>query len=546
MREPHTEKRCAVYTRKSTDERLDEEFNSLDAQFDACSSYIRSQVGMGWRPVDKRYDDGGYSGGTMNRPALAELIKDIEAGKIDIVVVYKIDRLSRSLCDFTDLSKLFEQHEVSFVSVTQQIDTSNAAGRMMLNILMSFAQFEREMTADRIRDKIYASRRRGMWTGGPTPYGYTLVDKQLKVDPLAADTVRWIFRRYAAIGSSLQVARELNETPPRRRADGQLWRPRMVLAMLKNRVYTGKLCIKRTGEVFDGRHEAIVDDRLFGDVQKALEENRCYDGKTMKHTMYAPLKGLLKCGSCGGAMTPVFSNYSKAGGRRRYVYYRCTRDAKNAERACPIRSIAADVVEKFVYSQLGSILQRDDVRDLVCNMKVKMDEAYRAETADMERLWGKLVPAERERLLKLLVREVRLFADKVEIDLAICGEDGRITVPARFKRNLGRTEIVVMPPGDGTKDVSSDGDCAVVRALRRSRKWAELLSSGTYHDKKSLADALGLSNSYLGKMLRLAYLSPRIVEAIMLGELPSVSVSKLMGIGTPIWEEQERLLGFEK
>lgn len=260
---------CAVYTRKSTDEGLDSAFNSLDAQYDACSAYVKSQVGMGWRLVEKKYDDGGYSGGTMNRPALTELLKDIEARQINVVVVYKFDRLSRSLSDFTDLSKLFERHGVSFVSVTQQIDTSNAAGRMMLNILMSFAQFEREMTADRIRDKIYASRKRGMWTGGPTPYGYKLVDKQLKVYPDAAEAVRMMFRRYVATGSSLQVARELNESS-HKRPDSQPWHPRMVLAVLKCRVYTGKLEVKRTGEVFDGIHEAIIDDALFQTVQKAI------------------------------------------------------------------------------------------------------------------------------------------------------------------------------------------------------------------------------------------------------------------------------------
>ena len=545
MRQTQETKRCAVYTRKSTDERLDAEFNSLDAQYDACSAYIKSQVGMGWRLMDKKYDDGGYSGGTMNRPALSELIGDIKAGKIDVVVVYKIDRLSRSLCDFTDLSKLFEQHNVSFVSVTQQIDTSNAAGRMMLNILMSFAQFEREMTADRIRDKIYASRKRGMWTGGPTPYGYVLEDKQLKVDAKAAEVVRWIFRRYIATGSSMQVAKDLNDSP-NRRADGQPWRPRMVLAILKNRVYTGKLCIKRTGELFDGRHEAIIDEKQFEAAQKALDENRCYDGKTMKHTMFAPLKGILRCGSCGGSMTPVFSNYSKAGGRRRYVYYRCTRDAKNAERSCPIRSIAADVIEKFVYTQLGSVLRRDDIRALVCNGNPSLEEAYQVETSDMERFWGRMVPTERERLLLLLVREVRLFPEKVEIDLAIEGDDGKIVVPARLKRNLGRAKIVVASPGGDGEEPAADGDLAVVRALRKCHKWADLLTTGTYHDKKALADALGLSNSYLGKMLRLAYLSPRIVEAIMLGELPSISVTKLQELDTPIWEEQERQLGFGK
>lgn len=545
MRQAQETKRCAVYTRKSTDERLDAEFNSLDAQYDACASYIKSQIGMGWRLVEKKYDDGGYSGGTMNRPALSELITDIEAGKIDVVVVYKIDRLSRSLCDFTDLSKLFERHDVSFVSVTQQIDTSNAAGRMMLNILMSFAQFEREMTADRIRDKIYASRKRGMWTGGPTPYGYVLEDKQLKLEPKAADVVRWIFRRYAATGSSFQVTKELNDSP-NRRADGQPWRPRMVLAILKNRVYTGKLCIKRTGELFDGRHEAIIDESQFVAAQNALEENRCYDGKTMKHTMFAPLKGLLKCGSCGGSMTPVFSNYSKAGGRRRYVYYRCARDAKNAERSCPIRSIAADVIEKFVYSQLGSVLRRDDIRALVCNGNQSLDEAYLVETSDMERFWGRMVPAERERLLQLLVREVRLFPEKVEIDLSIDGDDGKVIVPARLKRNLGRAAIVVAPSAGDTDERSADSDLAVVRALRKCHKWAELLTSGAYHDKKALAEALGISNSYLGKMLRLAYLSPRIVEAIMLGELVAVSVTKLQELDTPIWEEQERQLGIRR
>ena len=355
---------CAVYTRKSTDEGLDSAFNSLDAQYDACSAYVKSQVGMGWRLVEKKYDDGGYSGGTMNRPALTELLKDIEAGQINVVVVYKIDRLSRSLCDFTDLSKLFERHGVSFVSVTQQIDTSNAAGRMMLNILMSFAQFEREMTADRIRDKIYASRKRGMWTGGPTPYGYKLVDKQLKVDPDAAEAVKMMFRRYVATGSSLQVARELNESSYKR-PDSQPWHPRMVLAVLKCRVYTGKLEVKRTGEVFDGIHEAIIDDALFQTVQKALAANVRTDGKSKRHAMLAPLKGILRCGTCGGAMTPVFSNYSKGGGRRRYVYYRCTRDAKKASGDCPIKNISADTVERFVYEQLGKVLRRDDVVGLV-------------------------------------------------------------------------------------------------------------------------------------------------------------------------------------
>lgn len=204
------------------------------------------------------------------------------------------------------------------------------------------------------------------------------------------------------------------------------------------------------------------------------------------------------------------------------------------------------MIEKFVYSQLGSVLRRDDIRALVCNGNPSMDEAYQVETSDMERFWGRMVPAERERLLQLLVREVRLFPEKVEMDLAIEGEDGKIVVPARLKQNLGRTAIVVASASDDEDASSSAGDLAVVRALRKSYRWADLLSSGTYHDKKALADALGISNSYLGKMLRLVYLSPRIVEAIMLGEVPFISVTKLQELDTPMWEEQERQLGFGK
>ena len=542
MRQTVEEKRCAVYTRKSTDERLDAEYNSLEAQHDACAAYIKSQVGQGWTLLGKRYDDGGYSGGTMNRPGLEELLKDVKSGLIDIVVVYKIDRLSRSLSDFTDLSKLFEEHNVSFVSVTQQIDTSNAAGRMMLNILMSFAQFEREMTADRIKDKIYASKKRGMWMGGPTPYGYVLENKQLKIEPKAAEAVRMIFRRYVATGSSLQVARELNDSPQYARADGKLWRPTMVLVILKSHVYTGKLEMRRTGELFDGRHEAIIDEAQFEAAQKALAFNRKDDGKSKRHSLYTPLKGLLKCGTCGGSMTPVFSNYSKKQGRRRYVYYRCTADAKNAEHKCPIRNIAADVVEKFVSKQLGGILRRDDVRALVCKGDPAAEEVYLRETEDMEALWTKMMPAERERLLRLLVREVRLFPTKVEIDLALEGEDSHVVVHVQLKQNLGRQTFVVM----NDDECDSAGELAVVQGLRKSHRWAELISSGTYHDRKELADTLGLSNSYLGKVLRLEYLSPRVIEALMLGELPTASITKLLALDTPIWAEQEQKLGLKR
>ena len=350
--------RCAVYTRKSTDERLDMAFNSLDAQFESCAAYIKSQQGRGWRLVDKRYDDGGYSGGNLRRPALSELLKDIADGKVDVVVVYKIDRLSRSLTDFGEISRIFKQHGVSFVSVTQQIDTSSASGRMMQNILMSFAQFEREISADRVRDKLYQSRKLGLWTGGPTPYGYKVEDKRLVLDAATAPAVQFAFKRYAATASCLQVARELNNSqykrPPGQDGEAIPWNTSHVWTILRNRIYIGKLPVKRTGEEFDGVHEPLVDEELFCKVQRLMDSNRRVDAKAKRQSVLSPLKGILHCGTCGGAMTPVFSNY-KGVKNRRYIYYRCSKDAKQSEHVCPIRNIAADVVEKFVMAYLAAI-----------------------------------------------------------------------------------------------------------------------------------------------------------------------------------------------
>lgn len=417
--------------------------------------------------------------------------------------------------------------------------TANPAGRMMLNILMSFAQFEREMTADRIRDKIYASKKRGMWMGGPTPYGYILEDKRLKVDPDAAKAVRMIFERYVATASSVQVAKELNASS-HRRPNGKPWQPGMVLVILKNRVYTEKLEIRRTGELFTGQHEAIIGDTLFNKARELMEGNVKVSGKAKRHAVAAPLKGILRCGTCGGAMTPVFSNYSKKrSSKRRYVYYRCTSDAKQAEHTCPIRNISAEVVEKFVYTRLSAVLRRDDLRAMISQGDAKVDKAYLAETEDMVSFWSKMEPVERERMLRLLVKEVRLNPDRIEIDLTLDGDGNRIVIPVKMQSNLGRTVIVARASGE---EPTANDENAAIQTLRNSRKWTELLTSGTYADKKSLADALGLSGAYLGRVLRLMTLSPRIVEKVIAGEL-EISVTKLMEITTPVWSEQHRQLG---
>ena len=263
-------KRCAVYCRVSTDERLDQSFNSLDAQKDSGLAYIASQRAEGWIPVSDDYDDGGFSGGSMDRPALKRLMQDIEGGLIDIVVVYKIDRLTRSLADFSKMVEVFERRSVSFVSVTQQFNTTTSMGRLMLNVLLSFAQFEREVTGERIRDKIAASKRKGMWMGGMPPLGYDVVDRKLVVNAAEAELVRGIFCRYAEHGSAAQLVRELaieGHTTKSWITQGGLHRPgrpidqQYLFAMLRNRIYLGEMVHK--GESYRGQHQAIVSPELW-------------------------------------------------------------------------------------------------------------------------------------------------------------------------------------------------------------------------------------------------------------------------------------------
>src|SRR5438876_9243942 len=269
--------RCAIYTRKSTEHNLDLEFNSLDAQREACEAYIKSQAHEGWRLIPDRYDDGGLSGASLDRPALQTLLSDVGAGKITIVVVYKVDRLTRSLADFAKLVELFDQHEVSFVSVTQSFNTTSSMGRLTLNVLLSFAQFEREVIGERVRDKIAASKRKGIWVGGPIPLGYQCIDKKLVVVPEEAEAVRTIFARYLALGSIAALIEDLDRRGIRTKAiggtDGRLragirFGVGSLAHLLKNRFYVGEVVYR--GEVHHGEHEPILDHDLFAAVQAKL------------------------------------------------------------------------------------------------------------------------------------------------------------------------------------------------------------------------------------------------------------------------------------
>jgi site-specific DNA recombinase len=353
--------RCAVYTRKSTEEGLEQEFNSLDAQRESGENYIKAQVEEGWVCLRDRYDDGGYSGGNMERPALKRLLADVEAGKVDCIIVYKVDRLSRSLLDFAKMVETFDRHHVSFVSVTQLINTSTSMGRLMLNVLLSFAQFEREIISERTRDKIAAARRRGKWSGGMPLLGYDVDPRGSKLiaNEDEAVRVRTIFELYLEYQSMITTITELDRrgwvnkrwmTRKGHERGGKQFTKTSLFKLLTNVTYTGKIRYK--DEIHEGEHPAIVDRELWQRVQLLLGRNGRTGGAAVRNKFGALLKGILRCVPCGCAMSPTHSTRE---GNKRYRYYVCTSAQKRGWHTCPSKSIPAGEIERFIVEQIKSV-----------------------------------------------------------------------------------------------------------------------------------------------------------------------------------------------
>jgi site-specific DNA recombinase len=410
--------RCAVYTRKSSEEGLEMEFNSLDAQREACESYIASQRGEGWVLVADRYDDGGVSGGTLERPALKRLLTDIQAGRIDIVVVYKVDRLSRSLLDFHKLIELFERHQTTFVSITQSFNTTDAMGRMHLNIMLTFAQYEREVIGERIRDKVAASRKKGMWMGGWTPLGYEVHDRKLIIHKEDAERVRSIFKRFVQLKSATLLARELVLAGAKNRY-GHLLDKGVLYKLLNNRVYIGDAVHK--GTAYPGEHEAIIDRKLWDQAHAVLKQSPRKRAAGTRAQTPALLKGLL-FGPDGAAMSPT---HTRKGGRL-YRYYISQSVMKRGTGACPIRQIPAAEIERIVIDQIRSLLQTPEVivQTWRAGRKTSKDLAesdVRAALLEFEPLWNELFPAEQARIVELLVERVELQPDGIDLRLRVEG-----------------------------------------------------------------------------------------------------------------------------
>jgi len=416
--------RCAVYTRKSSEEGLDMEFNSLKAQREAGEAYIESQKSEGWLLVPDDYDDGGYSGGTLERPALKRLMADIEHGRVDAVVVYKIDRISRSLMDFAKLVEVFERRKVTFVSVTQSFCTATSMGRLMLNVLLSFAQFEREVTGERIRDKIAASRRKGMWMGGYPPLGYAVKDRKLVIVPKEAALVRKIFADFLKTGSATTVSRSLGAAGVTTKG-GKPMNKGYLYRVLNNPVVVGDAVHK--GVAYPGEHPPIIDRKLWGQVRSVMQASPRVRGNRTRARTPALLKGLI-FGPTGLAMTPT---HTRRQGRL-YRYYVSTSVLKQGPETCPIGRIGAADVEGAVVEQVRTLLVCPEVivktwRELRKSVNDLSEAAVREAFSSFGELWDDLFPAEQARIVQLLVERVDVKLDSLNIRLRAEGLTSLLT-----------------------------------------------------------------------------------------------------------------------
>ncbi|MFG1223506.1 recombinase family protein [Xanthobacter wiegelii] len=569
--------RCAIYTRKSSEEGLEQSFNSLDAQREACEAYVTSQKAEGWIVLPKMYDDGGFSGGTMERPALRQLLADVEAGIVDTVVVYKVDRLTRSLGDFARIVEVFDTAGASFVSVTQSFNTTSSMGRLTLNMLLSFAQFEREVTGERIRDKIAASKAKGMWMGGIPPLGYEVRDRKLEIVEVEAVSVRHIFERYAKLGSVLELGEELAAagiTAKRHvsvtgnvTGGGPLGRGALY-HLLQNRLYRGQISHK--GMIHPGQHEAIIDGALWEKVQAVLVENRVERAVRSEAAAPSLLAGLLR-DEDGIILTPSHAN--KKG--RRYRYYVShdliagrkspgdDADSGPKRRRSSARRIPARDLEGIVEGRITKLLGDASAIDTIVAPRARDVEERRLlvnRAGDLAHLWPDLSPTEKITNLHRLVETILVTSDAVNITirtgaiLALTrgeadahGDDGEtltLSVPATLKRvGMEMRHLVDAPEARGARKP----DRSLLRLLARAQRFRDLILQGDGRSLVELAEANGVTRSYFSRIVRLGFLAPDITSAILNGSQPiELSAQTLSGTAElpNDWSAQRRLFGF--
>lgn len=553
---------CAIYTRKSSEEGLEQGFNSLDAQREACEAFILSQQHEGWRALTTMYDDGGYSGGTMVRPSLKRLLEDIDNKRIQVVVVYKVDRLSRSLADFAKIVELFDSRGVSFVSVTQQFNTTSSMGRLTLNVLLSFAQFEREVTGERIRDKIAASKQRGMWMGGTPPIGYRGNERTLDVEESSASLVRHIFTRYLKLGGVQELKRELDDENllmPNRVSNagntygglqfsrGQLYR------ILTNPIYIGQ--IPHRGKTYQGQHPGIIDQELWDTVQAKLISNK--QGQRQRST--APsgslLMGLIVDGR-GRRLVPSHSQKQS----KRYRYYVSELLTKSSREHDPegIR-LPAQEVETLVVDALRNWLKNDHA--VLESLSFAEPGAIQAILTRAHRLATVLENDGEERccLVRRMVAQVKIFPESVvvmvHIDELMDNEEGcdqdkspqqsiDLTIPAKLTRCSLGMRLLIQGPQHTQRQTP---DARLISVLGKAHDWFGRLTSGKAKSIGEIAATEGISNTHVTCIIYRAFLAPDIVRAILDGRQPASLTLESLKKYQPLpidWDEQRKLLGF--
>jgi site-specific DNA recombinase len=524
--------RCAIYTRKSTEHGMELEFNSLAAQREACEAYIKSQAREGWQALNEHYDDPAYSGGSLDRPALRQLLADIDASRVNIVVVYKIDRLTRSLADFAKLVEIFDKKNVSFVAVTQQFNTTTSMGRLTLNVLLSFAQFERELSSERVRDKVAASRRRGKWTGGGIPLGYDVIDKKLVINQVEAATVRTIFQRYLElkclrrlkadldsqkIVSKRRKTRNGNSTGGHRLTYGPL------AHLLKNRTYLGEMGYN--GEWFSGEHKPIIDRATFDQVQELMKANSVT--RRQKRTENAALLAGLVYDDRGNRMTPSFTTKCDV----RYRFYVSVALLKGCkEKAGSLPRISGPDLEAAVIRAL-----RNDAR--IQSLVERLDE---------------------RKIIGKFIERIEINQNRIKLDLKKSNEiagspvntSSDAAAPNLLDENC-RIEIAWQGNSRGpttqiekSSEEGNERDPTLVQAIARAHAWIKLLMDGAHNSIENLAETMNMHPKVVRKSIRLAFLAPDIMESILLGRhsKSTLTLGRLHDAHSLSWVEQMRQL----
>jgi site-specific DNA recombinase len=558
--------RCAIYTRKSSEEGLEQSFNSLEAQREACQAYIASQKHENWRALNTHYDDGGYSGGSMERPALQQLLADIDTGKIDTVVVYKVDRLTRSLADFAKIIERFDARQVSFVSVTQQFNTTTSMGRLTLNVLLSFAQFEREVTGERIRDKIAASKRKGMWMGGTLPVGYDLCDRKLMVNVQEAAQVKKIFELYLELGCVSKLKERLSRegfkskirtSSAGQKSGGKGYARGALYCLLQNPIYIGK--IRHRDAVYEGEHEAIISQQLWERVQERLKTNGVTRRAAGNAKSPSLLVGLLYDAQ-GNRFTPFHTD--RRGRRYRYYVSQAAVQNKSDDASAATRLPARDIEEiicsrlQAVLSAPGQLLKAAGARSsdaAVCKSLIAAGRQF-------VNAWPSTSAAEQREFLQCVIKQIILLESGLQIAIiqpalraALLGErlvTGKstqdlftINVGVQVKRCGGEVRLIV--PSGSEIQMPRHPSLPLIKAVARAHRWPEKIMRGEFYSRQSVAQFADVDQRYAGRILQFAFLAPDIVEAILEGRQPVDLTAQKLLRGFPMdWAEQRKRLGF--